>query len=157
VSGDLDAAFILTPIAMELYCSKKNVRLVLQAHKAGSTIVTNKRASIKKLEDFKGMTLLIPHYLSVHHLLFDRMLRESGLEVGVGKDVVCDVVAPSEIAEIMEWDEKGTVVGFIVAEPLGSQVVKTGYGDEFAMSKDIWPNHPCCVLVVKEEIAQNNH
>lgn len=94
--------------------------------------------------------------MSVHHLLFDRLLRESGLEVGVGKDVVCDVVAPSEIPEIMEWDEKGTVGGFIVAEPLGSQVVKAGYGNEFAMSKDIWPNHPCCVLVVKEEIVQKN-
>ncbi|MCJ7623037.1 MAG: ABC transporter substrate-binding protein, partial [Anaerolineaceae bacterium] len=65
-------------------------------------------------------------------------------------------VAPSEILEIMEWDEKDSVGGFIVAEPLGSQVVKAGYGTEFAMSKDIWPNHPCCVLVVREEIVKKN-
>jgi NitT/TauT family transport system substrate-binding protein len=151
--GEIDAACILAPIAMELYNSKKNTQLVLQMHKVGSVIVTNKRANIQKLEDFKGRAVLIPHYLSVHHLLFDKVLRDGGLEIGPGKDVICDVAAPAEIPEIMEWDEKGKVGGFIVAEPFGSQVIKAGYGTEFALSKDIWPNHPCCVLVVKSEFV----
>lgn len=155
-SGELDGAFILAPIAMEQYYSKKNVRNVLQVHKCGSVIVTNKRANINKLEDFKGKAVLIPHYLSVHHLLFDRLLRENGLEVGPGKDVICDVVAPADIPEIMEWDEKGKVGGFIVAEPFGSQVIKAGYGTEFKLSKDIWPNHPCCLLVMREECLAKN-
>ncbi len=152
-SGALDAAFILAPIAMELFHSKGSINMVLQAHKSGSIIVTNKRANIHELKDFKGKSMLIPHYLSAHHMLFDKLLRESGLEVGAGKDVIFDVVAPSEIPEIMEWDEKGTVGGFIVAEPFGTQVVKAGYGDEFKLSKDIWPNHPCCVLAVSKEIV----
>lgn len=155
-SGALDGAFILAPIAMELFHSKGNIHLILQAHKSGSIIVTNKRANIQKLEDFKGRSMLIPHYLSVHHLLFDKLLRESGLEVGAGKDVIFDVVAPAEIPEIMEWDEKGTVGGFIVAEPFGTQVVKAGYGDEFKLSKEIWPNHPCCILVVNNEVVAKN-
>ena len=155
-SGELDAAFILAPIAMELYHSKRNIHLILQAHKSGSIIVTNKRANIHELADFKGRSMLIPHYLSVHHLLFDKLLRESGLEVGAGKDVIFDVVAPAEIPEIMEWDEKGTVGGFIVAEPFGTQVVKSGYGDEFKLSKEIWPNHPCCVLAVNADIVAKN-
>lgn len=152
-SGALDAAFILAPIAMELFHSKGSINMVLQAHKSGSIIVTNKRANIHELKDFKGKSMLIPHYLSVHHLLFDKLLRESGLEVGAGKDVIFDVVAPSEIPEIMEWDEKGTVGGFIVAEPFGTQVVKAGYGDEFKLSKEIWRNHPCCILVINKEIV----
>ena len=155
-SGEIDAAFILAPIAMELYYSKRNIQLLLQAHKSGSVIVTNKRANIKEAKDFAGKSILIPHYLSVHHMLFDKYLREQGLEVGAGKDVIFDVVAPSEIPEIIEWDEKGIVGGFIVAEPFGSQVIKAGYGDEFALSKDIWPNHPCCVFVVNEEVVKKN-
>jgi len=154
--GVIDAAFVLAPIAMELFHAGKKINIVLQTHKSGSTIVTNKRANIHALEDFKGKAVLIPHYLSVHHLLFDRLLRESGLEIGAGKDIVFDVVAPSEIPEIIEWDEKGTVGGFIVAEPFGSQVIKAGYGEEFKLSKDIWPNHPCCVLAIKEEVVERN-
>lgn len=154
--GKIEAACILAPMAMELYNSRMPIRLVLQMHKAGSTVVTNKSAHIEKIEDFKGKAVLIPHYLSVHHMLFDKLLRDSGLEIGAGKDVVFDVVAPSDIPEIIEWDEKGTVGGFIVAEPFGTQVVKAGDGEEFRISQDIWKNHPCCVLVVREDVIGAN-
>lgn len=155
-AGNLDGACILAPIAMELYHSKKQHHMVLQMHKEGSTIVVNKRSNIQKLEDFKGKNVLIPHYLSTHHLLFDKLLRENGLEIGAGKDLVFDVVAPSDIPEIMEWDEKGQVAGFIVAEPFGAQVIKEGYGNEFKLSKEIWPNHPCCILVLREDVIESN-
>jgi NitT/TauT family transport system substrate-binding protein len=150
----LDGAFILAPLSMELFHSKAGIRMVLQAHKSGSIVIKNRRANIQTITDFKGKNILIPHYLSIHHLLFDRMLRESGLEVGPGKDVILDVVAPSDIPEIIEWDEKGQVGGFIVAEPFGTQVVKAGYGEELALSKNLWPNHPCCVVVVKDQVIE---
>ncbi|PWH12905.1 MAG: twin-arginine translocation pathway signal protein [Anaerolineae bacterium] len=153
-AGELDGAFILAPLAMEIFYSHQNIQMILQAHKSGSIVIKNRRANIERVEDFKGKNVLIPHYLSVHHLLFDRLLRENGLEIGPGKDVILDVVAPSDIPEIIEWDEKGQVGGFIVAEPFGTQVVKAGYGDEFVLSKDLWPNHPCCVVVVKKEVIE---
>ena len=154
--GKIDAACILAPLAMEIFHMDKKTRLLLFTHKSGSVIITNKRANIHTIEDFKGKTVLIPHFLSIHNLLFERLLSEKGLSVGVGpgKDVSFEVVAPSEIPEIIEFDEKGSVGGFIVAEPYGSQVVMAGFGEEFALSKDIWPNHPCCLLVMKEELIQ---
>jgi NitT/TauT family transport system substrate-binding protein len=150
--GSVDAAFILAPLAMDLFSAGAKIRLTLFGHRDGSVIIKNKRANIQKIEDFKGKTVLIPHYLSIHHLIFDRLLREKGLTVGVGKDVVFETVAPSEIPDIIAWDEEGKVGGFIVAEPYASQVVLAGDGEEFALSKDIWPKHPCCILVMKEEI-----
>ncbi len=154
--GNLDGACILAPLAMEAFNAGQPLRLLLQTHKSGSTLIKNKRANIKDFGDFKGRSILIPHYLSVHHLLFDRLMREQGLEVGAGKDIIFDVVAPSDIPEILEWDEKGSVGGFIVAEPFGTQVVKAGWGEELAMSRDIWPDHPCCVLVMREETVQRH-
>lgn len=155
-NGDIDGAFILAPFGMELFYSGVKIRLTSLGHKSGSIIVTNKRANIKKIEDFKGKTVLIPHSLSIHNLIFEKLLRENGITTGTGKDVIFEVVAPSQIPQIMEWDETGSVGGFIVAEPFGSQVVKEGYGEEFALSKDIWPNHPCCVVVMNEDVI-NKH
>jgi len=151
--GSIDAAFILAPLAMDLYSAGAKIRLTLFGHRDGSVIIKNKRANIQKIEDFKGKTVLIPHYLSIHHLIFDRLLREKGLTVGIGKDVTFETVAPSEIPEIMAWDEEGKIGGFIIAEPYGTQVVLEGNGEEFALSKDIWPNHPCCIVVMKDEIV----
>lgn len=152
VKGEIDSAFILAPYAMELFHSGEKIKLVLVGHKNGSVIITNKRLNIQKVEDFKGKTVLIPFHLSVHYMLFDRLLKEKGLKVGPGKDVVFEVAAPSQIPEYMAMDESGEIGGFIVAEPFGSQVIKEGYGVEFALSKDLWPNHPCCVLVFRDEI-----
>ena len=153
-NNEIDGAFILAPYAMELFHARKNIKLVLIGHKNGSVIITNKRLNIQKTEDFKGKTVLIPFHLSIHMMLFDKMLKEKGLETGPGKDVVFDVVAPSQIPEIMSWDEDGDIGGFIVAEPFGSQVIKEGYGKEFVLSKDLWPDHPCCVFILKDEIVE---
>jgi NitT/TauT family transport system substrate-binding protein len=152
--GHINGAFILAPYAMELFHSGEKIKLVLVGHKNGSVIIKNKRLNIQKVEDFKGKTILIPFHLSIHMMLFDKMLRDKGLETGPGKDVVFDVVAPPQIPEYMAMDEEGDIGGFIVAEPFGSQVIKEGYGEEFALSKDLWPDHPCCVFILKEEIIE---
>ena len=154
VDGSIDIAFILAPYAMELFHSGQKISMLMLSHKSGSIIVVNKKANIQKIEDFKGKTVLIPYHQSIHHMLFDKLLTEKGLETGVGKDVIFEVVAPSQIPEIMEWDETGDVGGYIVEEPFGTQVIKSGLGTEFKLSKDIWFKHPCCVLVVRDEIKQ---
>lgn len=149
---ELDAAFILAPYAMELFHSGESLKLLLLGHTNGSIIIRNSRATIEKVEDFKGKTILIPFHLSIHMMLMDKMLKEHGLEVGPGKDVVFEVLAPTEIPQAMEWDEEGELGGFIVAEPIGSQVVEKGFGEIFKLSKDLWDNHPCCVFVARDEI-----
>ncbi|MCP4723665.1 MAG: ABC transporter substrate-binding protein [bacterium] len=156
VSGEIDIAFMLAPYAMELFHSGEKIKLVLLSHKSGSIVVANKRANIKKIEDFKGKTILIPYYISAHHMLIDQLLNEKGLTTGVGNDVAFEVVAPSQIPKVIEYDEEGDIGGYIVAEPFGTQVVLDGFGDEFALSKDIWPKHPCCAIVVREEILGKN-
>ena len=150
--GEINGAFMLAPYAMELFHSGEKIKLVLIGHKNGSVIIKNKKLNIQKVEDFKGKTVLIPFHLSIHMMLFDKMLKDKGLETGPGKDVVFEVAAPPQIPEYMAMDEDGDIGGFIVAEPFGSQVIKQGYGEEFALSKDLWPDHPCCVLVLKDEI-----
>lgn len=152
--GEIDAACILAPYAMELFYAGVKSKLVLLTHKNGSILIKNKRLNIQKVEDFKGKTVLIPFHLSIHMMLFDKMLKEKGMETGPGKDVIFEVAAPSQIPEYMAMDDDGDIGGFIVAEPFGSQVIKQGYGEEFKLSKDLWPDHPCCVFIIKDEIAQ---
>jgi len=154
--GEIDAAFILAPYAMELFHSGEDISLVLLGHTTESVMIKNSRLNIKTVEDFKGKTILLPFHLSIHMMLLDRLLKEHGLTVGPGKDVVFEVMAPAQIPQAMEWDENGELGGFIVAEPYGTEVIHKGFGEEFVLSKDLWPDHPCCVFVVRNEIL-NKH
>jgi NitT/TauT family transport system substrate-binding protein len=154
--GNIDGAFILAPTAMDLFNAGVGIKLVLFAHKNGSILVKNKLANIDKIEDFKGKVVLIPYQLSIHNMLFHKILAEKGLKPGTGKDpgvdVLLEVIAPAMMPEAIQYDEEGEIGGFIVAEPIGSQAIESGAGEELYLSKDIWPNHPCCVFVVRDEI-----
>lgn len=153
-SDDLDGAFVLAPSAMDLYKSGLPIRLVLLGHKTGSIFIKRHGAGIESIQDFKGQTIIIPFQLSVHHMLVHQMLTEAGLTPG--KDVMFETLAPSQMPEALEYGEEDDLGGFIVAEPFGSVALKAGHGEVFSLSKDLWPKHPCCVFVVKENII-NNH
>jgi NitT/TauT family transport system substrate-binding protein len=155
-NGEVDGAFMLAPMAMDLFKSGEKVKLILLGHKNGSILIKNKKANINSYDDFKGKMVIIPYQLSIHNMLFHKILTEHGLEAGPAKEVSLEVFAPAQIPEAIRLDEFGEIGGFIVAEPFGSQVVKAGLGEELALSKDIWPNHPCCVLVMRDE-AINKH
>ncbi len=154
----LDGALVLAPTAMDLVKSGVGLKLLLLAHRSGSILVKNKRANIEKIEDFAGKTVLIPYQLSVHNMLFHKLLAEKGLKSGRATesniDVVLEVVAPFQMPEALEYDEDGEIGGFIVAEPYGSQVITKGLGDEVCLSKDLWAGHPCCVFVMREDIVK---
>ena len=156
----LDGALILAPTAMDLFKAGVDLKLLLFAHKSGSILVKSKNAHIEKIEDFAGKTVLIPYQLSVHNMLFHKLLSEKGLKPGrateKGIDVTLEVVAPFQMPEALEYDEEGEIGGFIVAEPIGLQVIAKGYGEEFYLSKDLWPNHPCCVFVMRTEVIEKH-
>jgi len=154
LEGDnLDGAFILAPSAMDLYRSELPIKMVLLGHKTGSIFIKRTGAGIEKIEDFKGQTIIIPYQLSVHHMLVHQLLTESGLTPG--KDVMFETLAPSDMPLALEYGEEDKLGGFIVAEPFGSVSIKAGHGEVFSLSKDLWPEHPCCIFVAKDNAIEN--
>ncbi len=156
----IDAAMVLFPTALDLVKSGVDIKLLLLAHKSGSVLVKNKNANIEKIEDFKGKTVLIPYQLSVHNMLFHQLLSKKGLKPGraneSGVDVILEVVAPFQMPDAVQYDEDGEIGGFIVAEPFGSQVIAQGFGEELYLSKDLWPAHPCCVFVMRNDVIEKH-
>ena len=154
--GDIDAAFILAPIAMDLFSVNVPIKLVLLAHKNGSTCVSNKKGSNKgSLQQFfKGKSFYIPHILSIHHMLSTMFLRQLGLKPGVagqeGVDVLFEVVPPVKMPEFLA--ENPEVSGYTVAEPLGTKAIAANSGDLMFLSAELWEYHPCCVVAVRDEL-----
>ena len=154
--GDIDAALILAPIAMDLFSVDVPIKLVLLAHKNGSICVSNKKGSNNgSLQQFfKGKSFYIPHMLSIHHMLSTMFLRQLGLKPGVagqeGVDAFFEVVPPVKMPEFLaETPDAG---GYTVAEPLGTKAIAAGTGDLMFLSAELWEYHPCCVVAVRDEL-----
>ncbi len=53
--------------------------------------------------------------------------------------------------DMVEQLKLGEIDAFVAWEPFVSEAVVKGYGNIVATSHDIWPEHPCCVLAIREE------
>ncbi len=153
--GDVDAAFVLAPIAMDLFSVGAPLKLVLLAHKNGSICVRNKKGGNDKplQEFFKGKSFYVPHLLSVQHMLATMFLRQLGLKPGVAGpepvDVLFEVVPPIKMPEFMA--KNPDICGYAVAEPLGTKAIAAGTGELTFLSSQIWEYHPCCVVAMRDD------
>ena len=153
--GEVDAAFILAPIAMDLFSYNVPIKLVLFAHKNGSIAVRSKKEENGRplKEAFQGKTFYIPHILSIHHMLMNMFLSEIGLKPGLagkeGVDVFFEVVPPVRMPEFLANNPEAC--GFTVAEPMGTKAIASGTGQLLYLSGEMWQYHPCCVVVFRDE------
>jgi ABC-type nitrate/sulfonate/bicarbonate transport system substrate-binding protein len=155
--GAVDAAFILAPIALDLFAHGVPIKLTLLAHKNGSTCVRSTMGSYAApyTEFFKGKSFLVPHKMSVHHMMthmfFDKIGLKASLEKGSEIDVNLEVVAPIAMPDFLKNGQD--VAGFMVAEPIGSQAIAAGIAEMLFTSGELWANHPCCVVAVRDDFA----
>lgn len=156
--GEVDAALVLAPLAMDLFAYGVPLHIVLLAHKNGSIAVRKKAPgeSLKSL--FKGKTFYIPHELSIHHILSHMFFKGLGLNPGTasnsGCDVIYEVVPPVRMPEFLSGQPGAC--GFMVAEPIGTKAIAGGLADELFLSGELWENHPCCVVAVRDEILEHH-
>lgn len=96
-------------------------------------------------KNWKGFTFGVPFEHSQQAMLLRYIIAEAGLDPD--KDVQLRVIPSSEYASQLR---AGNVDGFLGGEPGGQRIVYEGAGFIHALSKDLWPGHPCCALVARQ-------
>ena len=158
-NNEVDAAFILAPIAMDLFAHKVPINTVLLAHRGGSIMVRNNKGAftVPCKNFFNQKSILIPHKLSIHHMLSHMFFKGIGLNASLEKgddvDVNFEVAAPVTMPQFLAKNEQ--MAGFIVAEPIGSKAVNTKIAKRQFMSNELWPDHPCCLVVMRQAFVKN--
>ena len=156
--GSLDGALVLAPIAVDLFGCDVPLKLVLLAHKGGSACIRNTVWIPDEPEDLKahflGKTVLIPHKLSVQHMIMHNYL--VGLELLPGypgphhkTNVTFEVIPPMKMPEYMAYNEDA--VAAIASEPVGALGVSRGVASTFFSSHEKWRDHPGCVVALRRE------
>ncbi len=168
--GHIQGGFLPLPEAMSLFNSGLDIKILLFDCCPGTMVVSNKAAGIVKLNDFKGKTVLISNLLSVHYLLFYKLMRSAGLSTGIEHnaqtynfiennappDVFIEIVPPFMIPEMISCDINGDIGGCMVEEPFASRIIYEGYGKKVCSSGMLWPDHPHTALVMRDEMIQND-
>jgi len=145
-AGALDMAYVgEAPSTTAVANGAARVVAIAQANTEGSALVVAKDGSkIATLADLRGKTVAVPGHSTVQDFLLRRALAEHGIAVG---DVNIIVIKPPEMIAALRT---GQVDAFIAWEPFPSKAGTAGVGRDLATSAELWPGHPCCVLVADE-------
>ncbi len=160
MTGKVDLIHVLFPLAIWLrYQVQFPVKIFAWNHLNGSALTLGPRSRVRSFADLGGKTIAVPHWYSTHNLILQAGLRHVNLKplVRPGKkrlssqEVLLTIVAPTEMPAALA---AGKIDGFIVAEPFNAMTELKLGGRILQFTGDIWKNHPCCVLVMKENLIQ---
>jgi len=145
-AGSLDIGYVgLSPATVAVANKTAQVKVIAQVNKNGSAIVVRKDTINKDLSTLKGKVIAIPGHSTIQDFLLRKALSDSGLNSNLTTIIT---IKPPEMITTLS---SNNIDAFIAWEPYPSMAINRGFGEIMIYSKDIWQDHPCCVLVVSNE------
>ncbi|MCP4695322.1 MAG: ABC transporter substrate-binding protein [Gammaproteobacteria bacterium] len=185
-SGRADMAFIISPMAMDMFAKKQNFRWISLIHRNGNALAINKsmeqyitlpparidrkptadiaEAFVRAKEKLGTPTSSgVPSLFATHTVILYKFLKEHGktLALGRGKkeDVIAIPVAPPASPKFLQTkDRKSHPASFEQSLPWADVVETGGYGKVAWYSKDVlqWPKGHVECIVIAGDKAINN-
>jgi NitT/TauT family transport system substrate-binding protein len=146
ISGKVQAAFIVAPMAIALVAQGVPIKVVYLGHRYGSAVVVKKNGPIKTVADLRGKTVAIPSRFSDERLILFRAMKVSGMKPG---DIKMVEMAPPDVSGALA---AGAIDAFSMGEPFPSQAEMAGYGRVLFQARDYWPDYMSCILVVRQDL-----
>ncbi len=146
-TGGVDGAVILAPMAIRAAELGTKIHAIALGHRDGNVVVAAN--DVLSANDLRGRTIAIPHRLSSHNLLLDRLLEFGGLSLS---DVDVTELPPPEMPAALA---EGRIAAYIVAEPFGAKGVTNGSGHVLYTSPELWNHSVCCTLVLRDDALKN--
>jgi NitT/TauT family transport system substrate-binding protein len=146
----IQATFMIVPLAMKLREQGVPVKICYLGHRDGSEIVVGKNSSYRSLQDLKGKKVAIPSLYSNQNFVFHKLMEDYGMKP---EDISFIVLPPPDMPTSLA---SGAIDAYFVGEPFCAKAELDGIGRILYYARDIWPNFISCALVVHEDLIRDN-
>lgn len=150
MTGNIQAAYMLAPLVMDLADKKIPVKIVSLGHRSGAVIMVRTDSPYRRFKDLAGKRIAIPSRFAVDFLFLRKMLAREGM---TPKDIQIVEMPPPDMPAALYAK---AVDGYCTGEPFGAAAQKAGYAVPLKMTRDEWRNYICCVLTVREELVKSD-
>ncbi|WP_158656982.1 ABC transporter substrate-binding protein [Helicobacter aurati] len=149
-AGAIDMAFVLAPIGMELRAQNVPIKLLLNSHTNGSSLNVRIDSDVRNPAELHNKKIAVPSRFSSQYFLLDRILHKHGLDLHQIQTI--DMSPPEMQAALYNR----VIDAFIVAEPFGVIANQRNIAKTLLYSKDVYPNHTCCNIVVRDNLLEDS-
>lgn len=149
-ANQLDMGYVGVAPAVLAAARKVNLSLIAGVNLEGSALVSS--PVVTGVESLKGRKVATPSAGSIQYLMMGMLLEKNSMSYK-DLELLAGTVKPPDMPASLQT---GNIDGYFVWEPYVAKSVTGGYGKVLVESGEIWPGHPCCVVTVRNDFAQNN-
>ena len=146
----VQATFMIVPLAMKLRQQGVPVKICYLGHRDGSEIVVAKNSKIRSLVDLKGKKIAVPSLFSNQNFVIHKLMADYQMQA---EDITFVVLPPPDMPTSLA---AGAIDAYFVGEPFCAKAELDGIGRVLYYARDIWPNFISCALVVHEDLIKEN-
>jgi len=148
-AGALDIGYVgVAPATTAVANKTARVVVLAQVNTEGSAIVVKKDGKVQSIPELVGKVAVVPGHATVQDALFRRALLKFKTQPDQVKIMV---LKPPEMIGALRTDQ---IDAFVAWEPYPAKAVTMGVGRVLAASRDIWKDHPCCVLTADAKFLE---
>ncbi|VAX11010.1 ABC-type nitrate/sulfonate/bicarbonate transport systems, periplasmic components [hydrothermal vent metagenome] len=145
----IDAAFIIAPLAIVLRQQKSDVNIVLIGNRHESSFVTRSDLNINEFSQLEGRTIAVPMRFSGHNLSALGLVKQHNME---GKIKIVEMNPPDMAFAL----ESGSLDAYYVGEPFAAKTLQTGKADLLFYVEDIQPGFICNLVIVNKSFIDQH-
>lgn len=149
-SGDLDIGYVGITPTMQGISKGVPIKVVGAVNLEGSGIVVQPNSTITSPADLKGKNIASPGVSSIQQVLLQYELIKYNITL---KDVN---IISMNVFNIPSSLAARKVDAYISYEPFVSMAPYQNIGEVLIYSEDIIKDHPCCVIITREEYIENH-
>ena len=160
LADKVNLVHFLMPIPIWMrYNNHTDVKIMAWDHTNGSAITVRGDTNISDFSDLGGKQIAVPYWYSMHNVILQMALRKHGLTPVIkshserlnNNEVNLFILSPPEMPLALAGKK---IDGYIVAEPFNALGELKINAKILRFTGDIWKNHPCCVVVMKESLIK---
>jgi len=146
-AGQIDMGYVGMAPAVLAAARKIPLSIVSGVNLEGSGLVTG--MAIGSVAELKSKKIATPAPGSIQYIMFGMLLADNNLSFN-DMEIFPGTVKPPDMPQSLQT---GRIDGYFAWEPFVAKSVVGGYGKVLVESKDIWPGHPCCVIVARGDFV----
>lgn len=141
-NGQIQAAFIIAPLAIVLHQQNTGVRIVYIGNRHESTLVYRKELDVKTFGDLSGKTIAVPMRYSGHNIAARQLAEKYGVS---GTSLKIVEMNPPDMASALV---AGALDAYFVGEPFAAQTIRGGQAKVLHFVEEVWPGFICNLVIV---------
>ena len=149
-ANQIDMGYVGVAPAVMAAARKIPLSIVAGVNLEGSGLVTG--MDVNSVAELKSKKIATPAPGSIQYVMLGMLLAGNNLSYN-DIELFPGTVKPPDMPQSLQT---GRINGYFVWEPFVAKSVVGGYGKVLVESKDIWPGHPCCVIVTAGDFGRSH-